>query len=329
MPEGFLTRDNSLLSEPTIALIRRDASNDINCTTADQRVEDLVRQSIAPATLRAYRSDLAHFQEWGGTIPATDAMVARYLAAHADQHAVSTLTRRLASISQAHARIGEESPTGSPLVRATMRGIRRSRGTAQRQAKPLLRDELFLVLDRLGDDVRSLRDRALLLLGFAGGFRRSELVGLDVADLEVVRQGFILTLRRSKTDQEGHGRQIGIPLGRAHHCPVTAVCNWLTAALIESGPLFRSVDRYGNISPNRLSGEAVCLIVRERLVTVGIDATSYSGHSMRSGFVTSAAQAGIANHKIRAQTGHASDAMLSRYVRDSELFRGNAAGALL
>lgn len=324
-----LTSDNSLLSEPTNALIRRVVSNDINCTIADQRVEDLVRQSISPATLRAYRADLAHFQEWGGAIPATDTIVASYLAAHADQLAVSTLTRRLASISQAHARIGEESPTGSPLVRVTMRGIRRSRGTAQRQAKPLLREELFLVLDHLGDDARSLRDRALLLLGFAGGFRRSELVGLDVADIETVRQGFVVTLRRSKTDQEGHGRQIGIPVGRTHCCPVAAVSNWLTAAMIASGPLFRPVDRHGNISSDRLSGEAACLIVRERLAAAGICSTGYSGHSLRAGFVTSAAQAGVANYKIRAQTGHASDAMLSRYIRDSELFQGNAAGGVL
>lgn len=289
----------------------------------------MVRQSISPATLRAYRADLAHFQEWGGAIPATDTIVASYLAAHADQLAVSTLTRRLASISQAHARIGEESPTGSPLVRATMRGIRRSRGTAQRQAKPLLREELFLVVDHLGDDARGLRDRALLLLGFAGGFRRSELVGLNVSDIVAVRQGLVVTLRRSKTDQEGQGRQIGIPVGRTHHCPVMAVSDWLKAAMIENGPLFRPVDRHSNISPDRLSGEAVCLIVRGRLSAVNIEPSGYSGHSLRSGFVTSAAQAGIANYKIRAQTGHASDAMLSRYIRDGELFLGNAAGGLL
>lgn len=329
MPEGFLTRDNSLLSEPKNTLIWQAASNDINCATADQRVEDLVRKSISPATLKAYRADLAHFQEWGGTIPATDAMVARYLAAYADQQAVSTLTRRLASISQAHARIGEDSPTGSPLVRATMRGIRRSRGVAQRQARPLLRDELFLVLDHLSDDVRGRRDRALLLVGFAGGLRRSELVGFDVADLETVRQGLILTLRRSKTDQEGHGRKIGIPLGKTRHCPVTAVSDWLNAAMIESGPMFRPVDRHDNVSPHRLSGEAVCLIVRKHLTAVGIEATGYSGHSLRAGFVTSAAQAGVANHRIRAQTGHASDTMLSRYIRDSELFAANAAGMVL
>lgn len=301
----------------------------INCTAIDDQVEDFVRQSLAPTTLRAYRADLDHFTAWGGVIPATDSMVANYLAAHAHILAIATLTRRLATISQAHAMIGVESPTGSALVRATMRGIRRSRGTAQKRAKPLLRDDLLLVLDHMGDDVRSLRDRALLLLGFAGGFRRSELVGLDAADLETVRQGMIVTLRRSKTDQEGHGRQIGIPLGRTRHCPVAAVGKWLNIAHITDGPIFRSVDRHGHVSPNRLSGEAVCGIVRERLSASGIDTTGYSGHSLRAGFVTSAAQAGIASHKIRAQTGHTSDAMLARYVRDGELFIGNAGGLLL
>lgn len=301
----------------------------INCTPIDDRVEQLVRQSLAPATLRAYRADIAQFTGWGGTIPASDNMVASYLAAHAEALAVATLTRRLASIAQAHAMLGVESPTGSALVRATMRGIRRSRGTAQVQAKPLLRDDLFLALDRMDDNIRSLRDRALLLLGFAGGFRRSELVGLDVADLENVRQGLVVTLRRSKTDQEGHGRRIGIPLGRTRHCPVTALGNWIATANISDGPLFRSVDRHGHVSADRLSGEAVCLIVRERLAAVGINPAGYSGHSLRAGFVTSAAQVGVANHKIRAQTGHASDAMLSRYIRDGELFVGNAAGILL
>jgi len=309
--------------------LRGDDRFAINCTTIDDQVESFVRQSLAPATLRAYRVDLDHFIAWGGTVPAVDSMVASYLATHADTLSIATLTRRLASISQAHAMIGVESPTSSALVRATMRGMRRSRGTAQKRARPLLRDDLFAVLDHMGDDIRSLRDRALLLLGFAGGFRRSELVGLDVADLESVRQGLVVTLRRSKTDQEGHGRRIGVPLGRTHHCPVTAVGNWLNVAHITDGPVFRAVDRHGKVSPNRLSGEAVCGIVRERLSAGGIDPTGYSGHSLRAGFVTSAAQAGIASHKIRAQTGHASDTMLARYIRDGELFIGNAAGLLL
>lgn len=200
---------------------------------------------------------------------------------------------------------------------------------AQQQAKPLIRDDLMLVLDRLGSTVKEARDRALLLLGFAGGFRRSELVGLARADIERVRQGLVITLRFSKTDQEGAGRRIGIPHGRTRHCPVAALDAWLALSGIETGPIFRPVDRHSHVAPERLSGEAVSLVIRERVAAAGIDPTGFSGHSLRAGFATSAAQAGVSTLKIRAQTGHASDAMLARYVRDGEMFTGNAAGALL
>jgi integrase len=301
----------------------------IDCTVPDRAVRDYVQASVAPATLRAYRADLDHFTAWGGTIPSTDEQVAAYLAAHAGALAVATLTRRLASISQAHAIVNVPSPTGSALVRATMRGIRRTRGSGQRQATPLLRDDLFLVLDRMGDNARAARDRVLLLIGFAGGFRRSEVVGLNVEDIESVRQGLIISLRHSKTDQEGHGRHIGIPVGRTRWCPVAALSRWLDVAGISSGPIFRPVDRHGEIGAARLSGEAVCIIIRERVASAGIDPRGYSGHSLRAGFATSATLAGVSTIKIRQQTGHASDAMLARYVRDGELFVGNAAGLLL
>lgn len=162
-----------------------------------------------------------------------------------------------------------------------------------------------------------------------GGVRRSELVGLDHADIGTVREGLIVTLRRSKTDQEAAGRKIGIPYGRTRHCPVTALEAWLALSDVTSGPLFRQVDRHSRIHPERLSGEAVSIIIRERLATAGIAPAGYSGHSLRAGFATSAAQAGVSTTKIRAQTGHASDAMLGRYIRDGELFIDNAAGALL
>jgi integrase len=214
-------------------------------------------------------------------------------------------------------------------VRSVIRGIKRKRGSAQRQAKALLRDDLFAVLDKIGSGPKDHRDRALLLIGFAGGFRRSELVGLDVADVEPVKQGLILNIRRSKTDQLGVGRKIGIPFGRSRHCPVQAVDAWLAAGEINEGPLFCPVNRHGVLTPSRLSGEAVSTILKHRLRGAGIDPAGYSGHSLRSGFATSAAQAGVSSWKIRQQTGHASDAMLARYIRDGELFVDNGAGALL
>ena len=174
-----------------------------------------------------------------------------------------------------------------------------------------------------------MRDCALLLIGFAGGFRRSELVGLDVADIASVRQGVVITLRRSKTDQLGIGRQIGIPFGRTRHCPVRALEQWIALSRIDAGPIFRPVSQSGQVAAERLSGEAVSLVLKERIAAVGINPASYSGHSLRAGFATSAVMAGASTWKIRAQTGHASDAMLSRYVRDGELFISNASGMLL
>jgi integrase len=292
-------------------------------------VEAYIQAGIAPATRRAYRADLDHFESWGGTIPATDEQVAAYLADQAAFLRVSTLTRRLTAISVAHEAKGLPNPASSVMVRATIRGIRRAHGTAQRQAKPLLREDLFVVLGAMGERLKDLRDRALLLFGFAGGLRRSELVAVNCIDIERVREGIILTIRRSKTDQNGIGRRIGVPFGRTIHCPVRALESWLSVARIEEGPVFRPMDRHGRISDGRLSGEAVCLIVRERLAAAGFDRTGYSGHSLRAGFATSATCAGVSTFKIRQQTGHASDAMLSRYVRDGELFLGNAAGFLL
>jgi len=192
-----------------------------------------------------------------------------------------------------------------------------------------LKEELFDVLEAMGDGLKDVRDRALLLIGFAGGFRRSELVAIDVEDVETVRQGIIIHLRRSKTDQVSAGRQIGIPLGRSRWCPVTALEEWLSRAGITDGPIFRRVDRHSRVHNERLSGEAVSLGLKSRMEAAGFEADGFSGHSLRAGFVTSAAQAGVSTWKIRQQTGHRSDAMLNRYVRIGELFLDNGAGALL
>jgi integrase len=339
-----LTPDNPQLSRPTIGVVETQSegvvapdqrsitvsSGAIDCTnTLGALVQSFVEAGIAPATRRAYRADLDHFAACGGAIPASDAELAAYIAAHATKLKVATLLRRLAAISVAHEAHGLPNPVRSPLVRATMRGIRRERGSAQRQAKPLLREDLFAVLAAMGGSLKDVRDRALLLIGFAGGFRRSELCAIDCADVERVRQGVIITLRRSKTDQDGVGRKIGIPLGRSKWCPVAALENWLDAAGIMEGPIFRRVDRHGRVLTERLSGEAVCLVVRERVAAAGYEPSEFSGHSLRAGLATSAVQAGVSTLKIRGQTGHASDAMLVRYVRDGELFLDNAAGALL
>jgi integrase len=301
----------------------------VDCKSAPERIADFVRESLAPNTRAAYLSDLAHFENWGGRIPAEPETVAAYLATYADALSVATLNRRLAALAKVHRSHGMANPTSSELVKSVLRGLKRVKGVAQRQAKPLLKEDLILALDATGQSLRDLRDRALLLIGFAGGFRRSELVSLHVCDLELVRQGIVIILRRSKTDQDGAGRKIGIPHARGRWCPVAALGVWLTESGTAEGALFRRIDRHHRIGAKPLSGEAVGLIVRERLQAARIDPEGYSGHSLRAGLATSAAQAGVSAWKIRQQTGHASDAMLARYIRDAELFTNNATGAIL
>ncbi|GEP07056.1 site-specific integrase [Methylobacterium oxalidis] len=327
-----LTSDNHHLSRFTLSSGGMSPFPAINARadgSPPEEVRRLIEQSLSANTRRAYLSDLAHFEAWGGVVPATPTTVAAYLADYADRLRVATLVRRVTAIGKVHEARGLPNPVRSELVRATLRGIRRTRGSPQREARPLLREDLGGIVDALDTTLRDRRDRALLLVGFAGGFRRSELVGLDRADIEPVREGLVVTLRRSKTDQAGKSRKIGIPHGRTRWCPVSALEAWLSYSGIKGGPLFRPINRHGHVASGRLSGEAVSIIVQERAAAAGLDPRGFSGHSLRSGMATSAARAGVPSWKIRTQTGHASDAMLARYIRSGELFIDNAVSALL
>lgn len=320
---------NERHSERGVQLIARTEEELRPAADIVQRVEDLLRCSMAANTERAYESDLRHFRDWGGTFPATAATICAYIAAYAGVLSVATIQRRVATLAKAHEAAGLTNPCRAEVTKATLRGLKRKFGMAQRQAKPLMRDDLLMVLDHMGASLRDQRDRALLLLGFAGGFRRSELVALEHADIESTRQGVVVTIRRSKTDQEGAGRRIGVPHGRTRHCPVAAIETWLAISGIHTGPLFPSITRHGHLNHKPLNGDAVSVLLRKRLAMAGIDPKGYSGHSLRAGFATSAAQAGVSTLKIRAMTGHATDTMLARYVREGDLFTENAAGALL
>lgn len=304
------------------------ATNCIGQPSLSPEVSDYLRASLSDNSRRAYRSDLSHFLAWGGTIPASPEMVAQYLASHAGQHAIATLARRLVSIGKAHTTQRMSSPTDTELVRATLRGIRHTHGSAQRQVAPAVKENVLAMVANL-EGVKGIRDKALLLIGFAGAFRRSELVSLMVADIEQAKQGLIVHLRRSKTDQDGRGRKVAIPFARGAVCPVMALQEWLDASGINEGPIFRPVNRHGVIADVALSAQAVALVVKERAKVVGLDPERYAGHSLRAGLVTSAAQLGVSSWKIRQQTGHASDAMLSRYIREANIFVDNAAGAVL
>ncbi len=324
-----LTFNNVQLSKPSggvnSSAIRAPQSTDLVPATT---VSEYVSAATAHNTRRAYRSDLAHFMAWGGSIPSSPEQIAAYLAAHAGMHRAATLKRRVVAIGLAHTAQGLGNPCASELVRVTMRGIWRVHGMAQAQVTPAVREDILAMVQGL-TGLKGCRDRALLLVGFAGAFRRSELVGLNVTDLEFVDRGVIVHLRRSKTDQEGIGRKVGIPHARGKVCAVQAVKDWLVSSGITDGALFRPITRHGHLAQARLSGHAVAQVVKACAAAAGLDRDRYSGHSLRAGLITSAAMLGVSIWKIKAQSGHRTDAMVGRYVRDADLFTDNAAGAIL
>jgi len=310
-----------------------DAAGAIQAATA--RARAYADQAKAPNTLRGYRADWRHFTAWCEdtgqvSMPASPETVAVYLSDLAGAgYKANTIRRRISAISQAHQIASEATPTSHASVRAVWSGIRRVHGSASSQKAPTLTDDVREMVAALPVDLSGLRDRALLLVGFAGAFRRSELVGLDATDIEAVREGMIVTIRRSKTDQEGQGRKIGIPRGQhPATCPVRAVQAWVKAAGIEVGPLFRGVDRHGNLGAGRLSDRAVALVVKRSADMIGLDPAHYAGHSLRAGLATSAAAAGVSERAIMNQTGHRSVDILRRYIREGSLFRENAAGGV-
>ncbi|MDM7948291.1 site-specific integrase [Hydrogenophaga sp.] len=284
--------------------------------------------AIADNTRRAYQQDLRDFLAWGGVIPCGPETLAAYIADRADTASAHTITRRVVGIGRAHVSQGHADPAKTDLVRTVMRGVRRVKGTSQRQVSPLLKADILAMTEKT-EGLRGVRDRALILVGFAAALRRSELATLDFGDVEFVREGLVIHLRTSKTDQEGAGRKIGVPWGRTSACPVKALENWLSLACIVEGPVFRSVTRHRRIRSSALSAQSIALILKSRASAVGLSANNISGHSLRSGLVTSAIQAGVAVHKIQQQTGHKSLAMLNRYIRDASLFDSNAAGGVL
>lgn len=293
---------------------------------------DYLRHGRAQATRRAYRSDWADFEAWCevhdlAALPADPHTVACYLAELAPTRRVSTLERRLSSISYHHRAKRLDSPTRSLLVQEVLEGIRRRHGAAQVGVDPLRLDDLRELLRHLPQGLAGLRDRALLLVGFAGAFRRSELVGLDVEDLEWSRSGVAVLVRRSKTDQEGRGIKKGIPRGqRAETCPVRALQAWLREADIQTGPVFRRVHRGGRVGAGRLCDRAVALVVQRAAREAGLDLEHLAGHSLRSGLATEAAAAEVEERDIMAQGGWRSVQTVRRYIRDGSLFTRNAAG---
>jgi site-specific recombinase XerD len=299
-----------------------------------ERAWEFARHSKAENTLRGYRADWRDFCGWcerngQRALPALPEAVAAYIAECAGRLRVGSIQRRLNAIAEAHKAVGLESSTASGMVRNTMKGIRRANGTAPVQKAPALTADIRAMVENTDTGLIGLRDRALILLGFAGAFRRSEVVGLNLADLAFSRDGLTVFLRRSKTDQEGQGRKIGIPYGaNPETCPVRTLQTWLDQAALAEGPVFRSLNRHGQLRPRRLGGVDVARIVKKLAQRAGLDPAKYAGHSLRAGHATSAAASGASERSIMNQTGHRSVQMVRRYIREGSLFRENSAGKL-
>ena len=299
-----------------------------------QEARDYLAASRSESTDRSYRTGWARFTAWAeahgvASLPASPERVALYVADLARTAKPATIDARLAAISAAHRAAGHESPTKSEPVRLVRRGVRRTVGTAQRQVRPVSVPDLRKMVESLSDDLRGHRDRALLLLGFAGALRRSELVGLDVADVTEGLDGLTLTIRRSKTDPEGAGRTVGIPRGAHDETdPVRAWKEWLSVSGITESAAFRPIDRHGHLGSARLTAQSVAAVVKRQAERTGIDPEQVAGHSLRAGLATSAAAAGVSERSIAATTGHKGTVMLRKYIREGSLFRDNAAAAL-
>lgn len=291
------------------------------------------RDALAPETLRAYATDWAHFTSWCraagcAPLPAEPAAVAAYLAAQAPLYSRSALERRLAAIGQQHRLRGLDWSAGHPAIRTTLRGIFRTHGSCRRQAVALTSAELKRLVAACGGDLAGLRDRALLLLGFAGALRRSELVAVEREHLRFTEAGLRLMLPSSKTDQEGRGVELGITRGkRPETCPVRALEAWLEASDCRYGPVFRKIDRWGTIEHRALGGDAVRDILLKRAAAARITADGgerLSPHGLRAGFVTEAYMAGARDEQVMDHTRHRDLKTMRGYVRRAKLVTESA-----
>jgi integrase len=278
---------------------------------SDDRLAFYLQAAQASSTRRAYLSDLRHFEGWGGSVPAHPETVARYLADHAGHLAVSTLRRRVAALAWAHREVEIDDPTKAPIICKLMRGIERHHLSAQKQAAPLLVGHLQAIQRNLGTTRRDVRDRALLSVGFFGGLRGAELLSLRRSDVRMLDGRAELAIRRSKTDQVGRGRVVCIPRLEAELCPTSALERW-----ISDGDAGHAWVFPGNARSNcHLSTRQLCRIIKRRVGQIGLDPNGYSTHSLRAGFVTSAATSEIDASVVARQTGHRSMASMGRYVR--------------
>jgi integrase len=323
------------LADPSRALAVAPAAVDA-LLALEQRAREYADNARAASTRRAYTSDFDVFEQWCSSqglcaMPAAPATVALYLTARAQLgRSVSNIQRHLTSIAQAHRANGLPWPRSIPALAEIMAGIRRKLGIApKRQKDPVLLGELRALVGALPTTTQGHRDRAVLTVGWWGAFRRAELAALDVADVQRAPEGMIVTVRRSKEDQDGEGMKKGIPYAADPAiCPVRALARWLEIAAIAEGPIFRRVGRYGHVGGAALNDKSVALIVQRSAERAGLDPENLAGHSLRAGFATQAAARGKGLDEIMKQTGHRSEKVARRYIRNATAFQGNAAVGL-
>jgi len=294
-----------------------------------------LKNSKANNTVKAYQSDYNNFelfcaQNGFKSLPSEPKIISLYLTYLSTKNIkISTLKRRLVSIGVIHKLKGHYLDTKHPLIVENLMGIKRRKGSIQKGKKPLLINSLKKIIDvidnKKNENIKKLRDRSIILIGFSGGFRRNEIVSLDYEDLDFVEEGLKISVKKSKTDQFGEGSVKGLPyFDNSQYCPVVSIRKWIEISKINSGPLFRRFTKGSKLSDYRLSDQTVALLIKYYLTIAGIDSRNYSGHSLRSGFATSAAESGAEERSIMAMTGHKSTEMVRRYIKEANLFKNNA-----
>ncbi len=294
-----------------------------------------LKNSKAINTIRAYKSDFKDFGAFCAkhsfkALPTEPKIVALYLTYLSGKDAkMSTLRRRLVSISIMHKLKGHYLDTKHPVIIENLMGIKRRKGSIQKGKKPILINHLKAIINVINkekiEEIKKIRDKAIILVGFAGGFRRTELVSIDHEDLEFVTEGVKITIKRSKTDQFGEGMTKGLPyFANETYCPVAHLKKWIKISDIKDGPIFRRFVKGCSLTSNRLTDQSVVLLIKSYLKLAGIENKNYSGHSLRSGFATVSAESGADERSIMAMTGHKTTQMVRRYIREANLFKNNA-----
>ena len=293
-----------------------------------------LKSSKANNTLRAYKSDFKDFGAFCAkhgldSLPTEPKIVSLYLTYLSKNSKISTLKRRLVSISMVHRLKGHYLDTKHPIIIENLMGIKRVKGSIQKGKKPILINHLKSIINVIDqqkiNEIKKSRDKTMVLVGFGGGFRRTELISIDHEDLEFVPEGVKITLKRSKTDQFGEGMVKGLPyFTNEFYCPVINLKKWLELSKIKSGPIFRRFAKGSVLTNNRLTDQSVVLFIKDYLNLAGIENKNYSGHSLRSGFATVAAESGADERSIMAMTGHKTTQMVRRYIREANIFKNNA-----